>query len=147
MTALCRAELVPRPLLSEYAGSPAWARAWLISASTWAAASPCGAGAGGGELWVGVGVGAGGGWAGGGGAAEVEAGGGHTGHDGQHGQRQRGPAGKARGQTGVVPCGLPAGHLGHLVLPGARVQQPPSQRGLPAGSAAITAAPQLPRSP
>src|SRR6201992_4157468 len=69
ITAWCAAELVPRPLLSEYAGRPAWARAWLTSERTCAAASPCEAGGwdgdgdgdgagddGGGELWVGAGV-------------------------------------------------------------------------------------------
>jgi hypothetical protein len=49
MASLCRDELVPRPLVSVYAGRPACARAWLISDRTCAAASPCGAGAGAGD--------------------------------------------------------------------------------------------------
>src|ERR1700691_3152856 len=38
MRALCAAALLLSPARNEYAGRPAWARAWLISASTWSAA-------------------------------------------------------------------------------------------------------------
>src|ERR1700689_1742451 len=56
MRALCAAALLLSPARNEYAGRPAWARAWLISASTWSAAVCWVAGA------AGLGLGAAGAW-------------------------------------------------------------------------------------
>src|SRR3984957_2931124 len=59
ITEVCRAALVSRPELIVKAGSPAWARAWLIRASTCWSAADCPAGdAAGAELAGTAGVGA-----------------------------------------------------------------------------------------
>src|ERR1700691_4263055 len=121
MRALCAAALLLSPARNEYAGRPAWARAWLISASTWSAAVCW---LGGAVVAAGLGLGDAGAWVRRGpcfGAGRLGAG------DGD-GLGEGALAGRVALGLAALAAGLGLGCAGPLLLRPSRTNPPPAVR-------------------